>query len=89
MELEKTVNLMVNGDFADRLVAEYEQLIIRMQKLDVALADQMYREAYGEENVKLLEEQYNIMSQYEDVLYRRAQNYGIELPTWEELGYGE
>ena len=87
MELEKTVNLMVNGDFADRLVAEYEQLIIRMQKLDVALADPMYREAYGEETVKLLEEQYGIMSQYEYVLYRRAQNYGIELPTWEELGY--
>ena len=89
MELNETVDLMLSKNFADRLIAEYEQLVIRMKKIDDALADETYSEKYGEENAKLLKEQYRYMSQYEDVLYRRAQNCDIKLPSWEDIGYAE
>ncbi len=37
MKLKDTVELMLSDDFRDRLKAEYEQLNIRIQKLEAAI----------------------------------------------------
>jgi hypothetical protein len=72
-------------DWKQRFVHEYSDLVKKMHKLDRFI--EMNKDAISTEALELLKEQYGYMSQYEDVLYRRAKLYEIELPTWKDLGY--
>lgn len=72
-------------NWEQRLVREYSDLVKKMHRLDRFI--EIDKDAISTEALELLKEQYGYMSQYEDVLYRRAKLYGIELPTWKELGY--
>ena len=84
VQLVDTVELMCSDKWYERFIAEYTQLVVRMRDLDKYLPNVSDRE-----EKQLLIEQYNIMSQYEQILFERAERLGIELATWEKLGYGE
>lgn len=86
MELKDTAKGMESSDFKDRFIAEYQQLVLRMHKIDLALENNKNSNALEPIDVTLLKEQYGYMSQYEDVLYQRANDrLNIKLPTWDEI----
>ena len=86
MELKDTAKGMESSDFKDRFIAEYQQLVLRMHKIDLALENNKNSDALEPIDVALLKEQYGYMSQYEDVLYQRANDrLNIKLPTWDEI----
>ncbi len=86
MELIDTAKGMEGSDFKDRFIAEYQQLVLRMHKIDLTLENNKNSNTLEPIDVALLKEQYGYMSQYEDVLYQRAtERLNIKLPTWDEI----
>ena len=73
MELKDTIDLMLSDDFRDRLKAEYEQLNIRIQKLEAAIEhwtkdkNKLSRPVY----LPLLRQQIRHMKAYRKVLSER------------------
>ncbi len=73
MKLKDTVELMLSDDFRDRLKAEYEQLNIRIQKLEAAIEhwtrdkNKLNRPVY----LPLLRRQMHHMKAYRKVLSER------------------
>jgi len=82
VDLSTTEKMMTSDKWQERFIAEYNQLVIRMRDLDTYISN-----VEDEEHKKLLIEQYNAMSLYEQALYDRAKLLNIDLPTWKELGY--
>ena len=74
MELKDTVEKMVNGSYKDRFIAEYEQLAIRLLKLDNTIT--MIKEkkiGYEPESpLELLEAQAQVMRVYKKILEKRS-----------------
>lgn len=73
MKLKDTVELMLSDDFRDRLKAEYEQLNIRIQKLEAAIEywtkdkNKLSRPVY----LPLFRRQLRYMKGYQKVLKHR------------------
>lgn len=80
--LTDTIPFMVSESYEDRLIGEYLQLVIRHEKLVDFLIT--YKEDYMEPiydiDPAILEEQLKIMEKYIEILEKRAENEGIELP---------
>lgn len=74
LELKDTINEMLSDDYEDRFWAEYQQLMIRRDKLESILI----KYALGTLDfaldcpIELLRKQYMIMNDYLDVLMERA-----------------
>lgn len=81
MELIDTIDKMTSTDYSDRLIAEAQQLQIRMDKLGTMLI----KHARGELDftpkcpIKLLEAQHRTMNAYYSLLMARAEIEGVEL----------
>lgn len=81
MELKDTVPGMLSPDYKERFTAEYEQLSIRVQKLETFIDN--YRNGRLSFkpicNIKLLEQQLDIMKAYIAVLEERAKIEGVNV----------
>lgn len=81
MELKDTIELMTSTDYKDRFIAEYNQLTIRLGKLNAIISN--IKENKIEFNIssslKLLEVQAVYMDAYAGVLRDRAKIEGINL----------
>lgn len=80
MELIDTVGLMINGDYKDRFVAEYQQAGIRLDRLRKMIS-QYDAGALNFEpaNINLLREQAAVMEKYLYILGERAKLEKIRL----------
>lgn len=74
MQLADTVDNMVNGGYKDRFIAEYEQLCIRLLKLQNLITHIKGGETdfAPDSPIELLETQEEIMSTYKTILEKRA-----------------
>lgn len=86
-ELKDTVKGMQSSDYKERFVAEYEQLCIRIKKLEKFVGKIKYAKYADVEEPKhdcpvdLLESQLTTMNLYRLVLETRAEEFeNIELP---------
>lgn len=81
--LDKTVEMMVNGDYEAQLVAEYRQLTTRINRLQKhKVSEYKYNKNDGAEKTAvnmLYICQLRIMRDYQDILKRRAEIEGIDL----------
>lgn len=68
MELKETIDLMLSDKVEDRLVAEYRQLDIRIEKLEKYLASGVY---IVPPTKRLLKKQLKYMKKYKKVLEKR------------------
>ena len=81
MELKDTVEKMVNGSYKDRFIAEYEQLAIRLLKLDntIRMIKEKTLDYEPESPIELLEAQAQVMRVYKKILEKRAIKENITL----------
>lgn len=81
LTLERSAELMLSGDYRERMAAEWEQVKIRLRRLQEML--DAYREGkLGFEPtcpITLLREQALVMQEYVDILEVRAQLEGFRL----------
>ena len=81
MELRDTIPGMLSLDYKERFTAEYEQLSIRAQKLEIFIDN--YRNSRLSFNpicnIELLERQLDIMKAYMAVLEERAKIEGVNV----------
>ena len=81
MELRDTIPGMLSLDYKERFTAEYEQLSIRAQKLEIFLDN--YRQGRLSFkpicSIELLEQQLDIMKAYMAVLEERAKIEGVNV----------
>ena len=86
-DLSQTVELMLSEDYKDRFIAEYAQLLIRVNKLDRVLsriADNSAPDCFEPTcNVEILKSQWKSMNAYLAALIMRSALEGIELPEVE------
>lgn len=81
LTLERTAELMLSGDYRERMAAEWGQCKIRLEKLKKLLEDEK-RGTLGFEltcPVTLLREQALVMQEYVDILDKRAALEGIRM----------
>lgn len=71
MFLKETAKLMASKDWKDRMRAEYYQLVIRLNKLQVMIEEPSSLEGYNE-MLELLKKQYSVMLEYKRILEKRA-----------------
>lgn len=81
MELKDTVPGMLSPDYKERFTAEYEQLSIRAQKLEIFIDNfRNGRLSFKPTcNIELLEQQLDIMKAYMAVLEERAKIEGVNV----------
>lgn len=86
MSLKDTVDLMLSGDYKDRLKAEAIQLNIRLEKLDKYIAElenqRKHAEAECKEKARLLEhlkKQRSVMDNYSELLDQQLNEERIEI----------
>lgn len=81
MELSETVEMMLSSDYKERFKAEYNQLVIRYNKLKAMLTkwDNGRLEFTPTCNRGILNFQIRAMADYIAILETRAQIEGIEL----------
>lgn len=77
--LEKTMADMVSKDPKKRLKAEYQQLLIRYQKLCATIKKIEHEKDKHDFNIFLLKEQRDIMRKYLDILVARSAQEGWDL----------
>lgn len=82
MELKDTVNGMISEDYKERFIAEYQQLVIRLNKLK----DIVWKAREGkldfditEDRLDLLVDQLDVMKRYRIILRTRAKLEKIDL----------
>lgn len=79
-DLKDTINLMISDNYKDRLLAEYWQLKIRHQKLQVAIARKSQRlDRNTKTPIDTLQAQSYVMERYLNLLRLRAREEGIIL----------
>lgn len=77
-DLKDTTNLMTSNDYKDRFLAEYWQLKIRHQKLQVAIARKRQRlDRDTKTPIDALQAQSQVMERYLNLLRLRAREEGI------------
>ena len=81
MQLADTVEKMIDGGYKERFIAEYNQLCIRLLKLQNLLTLVKGGEAdfAPDSPIEILEAQEEIMSTYKTILEKRAVYEKIEL----------
>lgn len=81
MELKDTVDGMLSEDYKERFKAEYNQVVIRRNKLYKMLSDFVDNKLCFEPkcNVSLLMAQLDVMNAYINILILRAEVEEIEL----------
>lgn len=77
--LEKTVTDMLSEDPKKRLKAEYQQLLIRYQKLCATIKKASHEKDKHEFSITLLVEQRETMRKYLDILVARSAQEGWDL----------
>lgn len=79
-DLKDTISLMTSDDYKDRLLAEYWQLKIRHQKLQVAIARKSQRlDRDTKTTIDALWAQSHVMERYLNLLRLRAREEDILL----------
>lgn len=84
LTMERSAELMLSGDWMERMAAEWGQVKIRLSRLQSMLDD--YRE--GKLNfeptcpITILREQALVMQEYVDILEKRAELEGIRLEAY-------
>jgi hypothetical protein len=79
-DLKDTISLMTSDDYKDRLLAEYWQLKIRHQKLQVAIARKSQRlDRNTKTPIDTLQAQSHVMERYLNLLRLRAREEDILL----------
>lgn len=80
--LNDTVNLMRSGDYKDRFIAEYAQVMIRAQKLEKMLIDYRNKalDFIPSTDIDTLTDQLTYMNRYILILQKRAKIESITLP---------
>ena len=79
-DLKDTVTLMTSNDYKDRLLAEYWQLKIRHQKLQIAIARKSQRLDWDTKTpIDALQAQAHAMERYLNLLRLRAREEDILL----------
>ena len=77
-DLKDTINFITSDDYKDRLIAEYWQLKIRHQKLQVAIARKSQRlDRNTKTPIDALRAQAHVMERYLNLLRLRAREEGI------------
>lgn len=77
-DLKDTINFMTSDDYKDRLIAEYWQLKIWHQKLQVAIARKSQRlDRNTKTPIDALQAQAHVMERYLNLLRLRAREEGI------------
>lgn len=84
MNLQDTVEMMNSSDYKERFKAEFYQLKLRIDGLDVMLTkyENGTLEFTPSCDIVLLETQIATMVAYENILKMRAKQEGIELPSF-------
>jgi len=77
--LEKTIPDMLSNNPDERLRAEYQQLLIRYQKLCALIKKHELGKDKHEHNENLMKEQKEVMRNYLDILIERATQEGWDL----------
>ena len=84
LTLERSAELMPNGDYRARMAAEWAQVIIRLRRLQDML--DAYRDGKLDFEltcpITLLREQALVMQEYVDILEKRAELEGIRLESY-------
>lgn len=84
LTLERSAELMLSGDYRERMAAEWAQVKIRHRRLQEML--DAYREGKLDFELKcpitLLREQALVMQEYVDILEKRAELEGIRLEAY-------
>lgn len=85
MQLKDTIEKMIDGGYKERFIAEYEQLCIRLLKLQNLLTLIKGGEAdfSPDSPIEILEAQEEVMSTYKTILEKRAYYEKIILPEVE------
>ena len=80
--LNETVNLMRSDDYRDRFIAEYAQVMIRAQKLELMLIDYRNKtlDFIPTTDINTLTDQLTYMNRYILILQKRAKLESIKLP---------
>lgn len=77
-DLKDTISLMTSDNYKDRLLAEYWQLKIRHQKLQIAIARKSQRLDWDTKTpIDALQVQAHVMERYLNLLKLRAREEGI------------
>lgn len=82
--LEKTVDLMVSGDYTANFVAEYRQLVNRINALQKRVKGYKFNKKDSAESTAvamLYLRQLRIMKDYQEVMKLRAEIEGIDLKS--------
>lgn len=81
MELYETIEGMISKDYKERFIAEYRQLIIRLERLDTIIEDYNYYviKYLDISSLKILKAQRYAMDLYKKALEVRAEYEGINL----------
>lgn len=84
LTMERSAELMLSGDYRERMAAEWAQVKIRLRRLQEML--DAYRDGkLGFEPtcpITLLREQALVMQEYVDILEKRAELEGIRLESY-------
>ena len=88
MELKDTITLMQSNDYTERFIAEYLQLRIRKEKLEIFIAKYKRNELSftPDCSVAMLEAQLAIMIGYMNILENRARIEKINLYNFVKTG---
>lgn len=87
MKLKDTVDLMCSEDYQERMLAEYQQLYLRMVGLRKMLNNYAQNKLNFKPNcsLELLQSQYNAMADYIEILFTRLLIEGIPLDLIEKV----
>lgn len=80
--LGDTIELMRSDDYKDRFIAEYAQVYLRAQKLELMLIDYRNKtlDFMPQTDIDTLTDQLTYMNRYILILQKRARIEGIKLP---------
>ena len=80
--LNETVDLMISGDYIERFIAEYAQVMIRAQKLELMLIDYRNKtlDFIPSTDIDTLTDQLTYMNRYILILQKRAKIESLSLP---------
>lgn len=75
MELKDTVERMLSDDYKERLIAEYQQLEIRLEALKEAIFQYgLGNQNWSSERYALFQKQFDAMKVYQDILTKRIKD---------------
>ena len=78
-KLENSIEYMISSDWKKRFIAEYAQLITRLDRLLISIWDTEEGYSIFDCPAGLLEMQVEAMRKYVEILEIRAELYGIDL----------